>query len=224
MAEQGGDRFQAHAAVDRLGGQGVPELVGVDMAQPGGGAGPVDHPGDGVPVERAAVLAGQQQRVSARDVGGPVGIDEGGQLGVQRQVAVLVELADRDVQPRARRRSSTTASARRRGVLADPQPGAQQHLHGDADQQPADRPARRAAAWRRWRRRGPWAAGGPGGAGRRGTSAPSAGLRPSPTRRCGRRTSAACPAGARWWLWSAGACSARGGRRARVCSPRHGGG
>jgi hypothetical protein len=36
-----------------------PELVGVNVGQPGGGAGPVDHPGDGVPVQRAAVLAGQ---------------------------------------------------------------------------------------------------------------------------------------------------------------------
>ena len=63
VAEQGGDGFQAHAAVDRLGGQGVPELVRVDMRQAGGGAGPVDHPGDGVPVQRAAVLPGQQQRV-----------------------------------------------------------------------------------------------------------------------------------------------------------------
>ena len=32
---------------------------------------------------------------------------------------------------------------------------------------------RRGAAWRRRRRRAPWAAGGPGGAGRRGTSAPA---------------------------------------------------
>ena len=66
VAQQGGDGFQAHAAVDRLGGQGVPELMGVDMGQAGGGAGPVDHPGDGVPVQRAAVFAGQQQRVIRR--------------------------------------------------------------------------------------------------------------------------------------------------------------
>jgi hypothetical protein len=70
MAEHRGDRLQAHAAVDRLGGQGMPQLVGVEVAQPGGGAGPVDHPGDGMPVQRPAVLARQQQRMIRRDVGG----------------------------------------------------------------------------------------------------------------------------------------------------------
>jgi hypothetical protein len=63
MAEHGGDRFQAHAAVDRLGGQGVPELVGVDVRQPGGRARLVDIAGDGVPVGWLAVLPGQQQGV-----------------------------------------------------------------------------------------------------------------------------------------------------------------
>ena len=136
MAEQGGDRFQAHAAVDRLGGQGVAELVGVDVGQAGGGAGPVDHPGDGMPAGRAAVFAGQQQRVICGDVPGPVGIDEGDQLGVQGQVAVLAELANRDMQPGpgADEHDGIGAQA---GVFADPQPSAQQHLHGDADQHPA---------------------------------------------------------------------------------------
>ena len=64
VAEHRGDRLQAHAAVDGLGGQGVPELVGVDVGQPGGGAGLVDIAGDGVPVRRAAVLPRQQQRVA----------------------------------------------------------------------------------------------------------------------------------------------------------------
>ena len=58
MAEQGRDGFQAHAAVDGLGGQGVPQLVRVDMWQARGGAGAVDHAGDGMAVERAAVLPG----------------------------------------------------------------------------------------------------------------------------------------------------------------------
>jgi hypothetical protein len=40
MAEQGGDRREAHAAVDRLGSQGVPQLVRVDVTQPCGLAGP----------------------------------------------------------------------------------------------------------------------------------------------------------------------------------------
>jgi hypothetical protein len=93
---------RADAAVDGLGGQGVTELGGVNMAQPGGGAGPVDHPGDGVPDQRPAVLPGQQQRVGWRDVGGAVLVDEGDQLRVQRQVAVLAELAALS-QPAARR-------------------------------------------------------------------------------------------------------------------------
>ena len=64
MPEHRGDRLQAHAAVDGLGGQRVPELVGVDVGQPGGGAGLVDVAGDGVPVGRLAVLPRQQQRVA----------------------------------------------------------------------------------------------------------------------------------------------------------------
>ena len=72
---------------------------GVDVRQAGGGAGLVDQPGDGVPVQRPAVLAGQQQRVVGCDVSGAVVADEGDQVGVQRQVSVVVEFADRDVQP-----------------------------------------------------------------------------------------------------------------------------
>jgi hypothetical protein len=136
VAEQGGDGFQAHAAVDRLGGQSMPELVGMDVREAGGGAGPVDHPGDGVPVQRAAVLPRQQQRVVRSDVGGPVAVDEGDQLGVQRQVAVLAELADRHVQP-GPGADEHHRGGLQAGELADPQPGAQQHLDGDPDQHPA---------------------------------------------------------------------------------------
>ena len=134
VAEHRGDRLQAHAAVDRLGGQRVPELVGVDVGQPGGGAGLVDVAGDGVPVGRLAVLPGQQQRVGRVDVRGAVLVDQGDQVRVQRQVAVLAELADRDVQPRPGADLHHGISAQG-GVLADPQPGAQQHLHGDAHEQ-----------------------------------------------------------------------------------------
>jgi hypothetical protein len=38
-----------------LGGQGVPQLVWVDVREAGGGAGFVDQPGNGVPVQRPAV-------------------------------------------------------------------------------------------------------------------------------------------------------------------------
>ena len=68
VAEHRGDRLERHASVDRLGGEGMPELVGVDVGEPGCGAGLVDEPGDGVPVQRPAVLPRQQQRVFGRDV------------------------------------------------------------------------------------------------------------------------------------------------------------
>jgi hypothetical protein len=108
----------------------MPELVRVDMRQPAAAAGPVDHPGDGMPVQGAPIFPGQQQRVRWIHVRGAVVVDQGDQVRVQRQVAVLAELADRDVQPRAGADLHHRISAQR-GVLADPQPGAQQHLHGD---------------------------------------------------------------------------------------------
>ena len=134
MAEHRGDGLQAHAAVDRLGRQRMPELVGVDMTQPGGGGGLVDVTGDGMPVGWLAVLAGKQQGVAVGDVTGAVVVDEGDQVRVQRQVAVLAQLADRDVQPRAGADVHDSISAQR-GVLAHAQPGAQQHFHGDPHQQ-----------------------------------------------------------------------------------------
>ena len=134
MAEHRRDGFQAHAPVDRLGGQSMPELVGVDMRQPGGGAGLVDVTGHGVPVGWLAVLPGQQQRVCRIDVTGAVVVDEGDQVGVQRQVTVFTEFADRDVQPWAGADLHDRVGAQR-GVLADPQPGAEQHLHGDPHEQ-----------------------------------------------------------------------------------------
>ena len=103
--------------------------------QAGRGAGLVDEPGDGVAVQRSAVFAGQQQRVAGWDVGGPVTVDEGDQLGVQREVTVLAELADRDMQPRAGA-DMDDRSGLQAGELADPQPGAQQHLHGDSHESP----------------------------------------------------------------------------------------
>jgi hypothetical protein len=107
---------------------------GVEVGEPGCGAGLVDEPGDGVPVQRPAVLPRQQQRVLGRDVRGAVVVDQFDQLWVQRQVAVLTELPDRDMQPG----SGTDVHHRvgaEAGELADPQPGAHQHLDGDPDQE-----------------------------------------------------------------------------------------
>jgi hypothetical protein len=50
--------------VDGLGGQGVPQLVGVDVAEPGRGGEVVQDPGD-----RVSVLPWQQQRMVGWDVG-----------------------------------------------------------------------------------------------------------------------------------------------------------
>ena len=56
MPEQCGDRLEAHAPVDGLGGQRVAQLVRMDVAD----AGPLGHRGDvaldGAPVERLAVV------------------------------------------------------------------------------------------------------------------------------------------------------------------------
>jgi hypothetical protein len=92
--------------------------VGVDVAQPGGGAGLVDEPGDGVPVQCSPVLPGQQQRVLGGDVGVAVVADEGDQVWVQGQVAVFAEFADRDVElgPGADKDDGVSAQV---GELAD---------------------------------------------------------------------------------------------------------
>ena len=68
-------------------------------------------------------------------MGGAVGVDQGDQLGVQRQVAVLAQLADRDMQPRPGADEHDRIGLQA-GEFADPQPGAQQHLDGDADEHP----------------------------------------------------------------------------------------
>ena len=69
------------------------------MADAGGCRGNVEQPGDGVAVQRGAVIPRPQQRVGRVDVRGAVLADDGDQVGVQGQVAVVVELADGDVEP-----------------------------------------------------------------------------------------------------------------------------
>jgi len=66
---------------------------------------------------------------------GSVAGDQVDQVGVQGQVAVFVELADRDVQPVGLADQDDRVGGQR-GVLPDAQPGAQQELHGDADEHP----------------------------------------------------------------------------------------
>jgi len=71
----------------------------VDVPDPGGLGGLVQVAGDAVAVGRLAVLPRQQQRVAHGHVTLPVVGDQGHQLRVQRDVAVVAQLADRDVQP-----------------------------------------------------------------------------------------------------------------------------
>ena len=67
MAEQGGDGVEAHAAVDGLGGQGVAQLVGGDVADPCVGAEPAQCRGD--PQRGDGPVAFEQEPVGAQPVG-----------------------------------------------------------------------------------------------------------------------------------------------------------
>jgi hypothetical protein len=100
MAEEGGDGFETHPPVDGLGGEGVAELVGVDVADPGLFGDPADHAGDPMPVDAAGPV-GEEVTVPA-DVF-PVGLLVGGdvfdQVGVEGDVSVVSEFADWDSQP-----------------------------------------------------------------------------------------------------------------------------
>jgi integrase len=133
MSQKGGYRLEAHAPVDRLGGQRVPEPVRADVADPGGlgsfGDGPVD-------ATLANALAVLDEEVRGAQAGGPCGepaVQEVLELGVQRDIAVGAQLAERHVQP-------VGGADLHDGVdgkveeLAFAQAGAGQELHGQADE------------------------------------------------------------------------------------------
>ena len=124
MAEHGGDGLQAHAPVDGLGGQGVAQLVGVEVAEPGPAGHPVEHAGDHVAVQRPALHAEQE---ALAGMGRPPGVEQGQQHRVQRDVAVVAQLAHRHLQPPA-----LPDAHHRVGLqgadLAHPHPGAGQQL------------------------------------------------------------------------------------------------
>jgi len=133
MPQEGGYRLKAHAAVDGLGGQRVPEPVGADVADPGGLRGLGDGPVDAALADALAVL---DEEVGGAQAGGPCvepGVEEVFELGVQRDVAVGAELAERHVQP-------VGGADLHDGVdgeveeLAFAQAGAGQELHGQADE------------------------------------------------------------------------------------------
>ena len=73
VAEEVSDGLDSHAAVDGLGGQGVAELVGCDVADPGGFGHPVENPADNVAVDGPAMSVQEQAEIVGWFPGGPVG-------------------------------------------------------------------------------------------------------------------------------------------------------
>lgn len=103
MAEEGGDGVEAHAPVDGLGGERVAELVSGDVLDPGGRRLVMEDLADPVAGERPVRF--DQEAVRAQPGGPVVGdpvVEKLFELGVQRDGAVVVELADRDAQPEGR--------------------------------------------------------------------------------------------------------------------------
>ena len=133
MAEKGGYRLEAHAPVDGLGGQRVPEPVRADVADPGGAGGLGDGPVDAALPDALAVLGEQVRGAQAGGPCGEPGVEEVFELGVQRDVAVGAELAERHVEP-------VGGADLHDGVdgeveeLAFAQAGAGQEFHGQADE------------------------------------------------------------------------------------------
>jgi hypothetical protein len=100
VAEQRSDGVETHAAVDGLGGQGVAELVGGDVADACFDCLVVEDLADPVAGEWPVAFDEEPIRSHAGGtvVRDPV-VEELFELGVQRDVAVAVELADGDAQP-----------------------------------------------------------------------------------------------------------------------------
>ena len=100
MSEQDRDRVEAHAPVDRLGSQGVAQLMGGDVADAGGVGSVPQGFGDAVVADRPVVF--EQKAIRAQSGGPVVGdpvVEQLLELWVQRDVAVVVQFADRNSQP-----------------------------------------------------------------------------------------------------------------------------
>jgi len=96
VPEERGDGFQAHPAVDGLGGQGVPQLVWVDVADTCCDSGCLDSVIDPGGRDRPTPVGEQQRTVlPVRPVGEPV-VDHRLELWVQWDVAVVVKFTDGD--------------------------------------------------------------------------------------------------------------------------------
>jgi hypothetical protein len=99
VTEQRRDRFEAHPSVDRLGREGVAELVRVHVPDTGALGDGGDVAGDGAAVEGLTVVAFEEHAAAGWSAVVAVVGDELDQDRVQRDVAVVVELADRDAKP-----------------------------------------------------------------------------------------------------------------------------
>ncbi len=98
VTEEGGDGFEAHAPVDHPSGEGVAELMGMDVADTGALGHPIDVAVDGASVKGLAVVALDQASRAARPPEPLVVGDQLDQIGPDRDVAVVVQLADGDPQ------------------------------------------------------------------------------------------------------------------------------
>src|SRR6476469_9444964 len=99
VPQQGGQGFESHAAVDRLGRQCVPEAMGRNMADASRFRGFGDCPIDPALADALAVLDEQVAAAQAAGSGGDPGVEEILELGMQGDVAVGAQFPQRHVQP-----------------------------------------------------------------------------------------------------------------------------
>jgi hypothetical protein len=112
-----------------LGGEGVTELVGVDMTDPGSFGDAANHPGDPVPVDSRDPVG--EEPTSRGDTVGVVGLplfDQFDQFGMERNVTVVAEFPDRDMEPMVLT-DLDYRIGREVGEFPDPHPGASQQQH-----------------------------------------------------------------------------------------------
>ncbi len=129
MAQQRGDGFETHPPIDGLGGEGVTELVGMDMTDLGSFGDPANHPGEPVPVDSRNLVG--EEPTSRGDTVGVAGLprcDEFDQFRMKRNIAVVAELPDRDMQPMMITDTDDRILGEV-GELADPHPGPGQQQH-----------------------------------------------------------------------------------------------
>jgi hypothetical protein len=99
VSEQCGDRLEAHAPIDGLRRECVPQLMRVDMADSRCGSSGLDCLVDSGTWDRATAISEEQWTVlPVRSPLEPC-VDHCFELGMQGDVPVVVKLADRDAEP-----------------------------------------------------------------------------------------------------------------------------